>query len=96
MSILSFLTSRKNTKTIDMVLSHDGVSWTATDKNIHLAAGTLPELDRMISASLQDELAEHGSLDVFMAFDNEVIPHWIRPYMNHYFNRILELPLRQS
>lgn len=94
MSILSLFRRREKKKTIEMILDHDGHNWIVSNQNITLAASSLDELDRMVETALQPEIKEEQSLDVFMAFNNEVIPMWIRPYMNHYFNRILELPLR--
>ena len=77
-----------------MVLDHDGSNWLASNEQVRLAAPTLEALDRKVEAALESELAREQSLRVFMAFNNEVIPMWMRPYMNHYFNRILELPLQ--
>ena len=77
-----------------MVLDHDGSNWLASNGQVHLSAPTLDALDRKVEAALKPELAREQSLRVFMTFNNEVIPMWIRPYMNHYFNRILELPLQ--
>ena len=84
----------KQTKTIEMVLDHDGSNWLASNEQVRLSAPTLDALDRKVEAALGPELAREQSLRVFMACNNEVIPMWMRPYMNHYFNRILELPLQ--
>ena len=81
----------KGKKTIDMTLSHDGREWIAWNQQVRLSAVTLDELDKKVESALRAEVDRAGALDVFMAFDNEVIPKWIRPYMNHYFNRVLEL-----
>ena len=91
-----FRPKQRSATTIDMVLSHDGTNWTASNDSVSLQAESLEALDRLVEQSLRDQLDVHDRLDVFMAFDNEVIPQWIRPYMNHYFNRIIELPLRQT
>jgi len=87
-------TNQKKTRTIEMVLDHDGTNWTLSNEQLSIAAGSLDELDREIERALKDDLEREKSLQIFMAFNNEVIPMWMRPYMNHYFNRILELPLR--
>jgi len=87
---------RKNQiKTLDMVLTHDGENWIASNKTIKQVASSLGELDLKIENALRDEFADGKRLNVFMAFDNEAIPMWIRPYMNHYFNRILVLPIQR-
>ncbi len=94
MSFLAGLRKKKKQETIEMVLDHDGHNWLVSNSSINLAAPTLDELDHLVEHALQEELDQKESLEVFMCFNNEVIPMWIRPYMNHYFNRILELPLQ--
>ncbi len=85
---------KRPTKTIEMVLDHDGKNWIASNRELTLMAPSLDELDRKVEQSLKGEIREGRQLEVFMSFNNEVIPMWMRPYMNHYFNRILELPLQ--
>ncbi len=85
---------KKKNKIVEMVLNHDGRNWIVSNHDITLSAPSMNELDRKVEDAFGRELEGEQSLDVFMSFDNEVIPMWIRPYMNHYFNRILELPLR--
>jgi hypothetical protein len=90
-----FQNSRKDRKeVIEMILNHDGRNWTVSNGSISLSAPSLNALDRKLDSVLGKDLKQGQSLDVFMSFDNEVIPRWMRPYMNHYFNRILEIPLR--
>ncbi len=81
---------------VEMILDHDGKNWIVSNSSIRLAAPSLDRLDRKIEQALKEELTEGRHLNVFMRFNNEVIPMWIRPYMNHYFNRILELPLQHQ
>ena len=94
MAFLSLFRKKKRNKTVEMILNHDGKNWIASNTLHNLSASSLDELDRKVEAAFSDELEGGKSLDVFMSFNNEVIPMWIRPYMNHYFNRILELPLQ--
>lgn len=86
--------TKKQTKTIEMILDHDGTNWRLSNEQLSVAAESLDELDRMIEKAFKTDLVREKSLNIFMTFNNEVIPMWIRPYMNHYFNRILELPLQ--
>lgn len=76
-----------------MILGHDGQNWTVTGETIKLTATSLDELDRKLESALRPYW-EQEAIEVFMVSDNGMIPEWIRPYMNHYFNRILELPLK--
>lgn len=80
-------------KMIEMILGHDGKNWILSNDMLVLSAESLDELDVKLESALQPQWQEEP-IEVFMASDNEMIPDWIRPYMNHYFNRILELPLR--
>ena len=94
MAFLSLFRRNSQKKTVEMVLNHDGKNWTVSNDAITLSAPSMNELDRKVEDAFDKELQGGEKLDVFMRFNNEVIPMWIRPYMNHYFNRILELPLR--
>lgn len=81
-------------KKIEMMLDHDGDNWVLSGHALKISAAELEDIDRKLEKALQPELSNEGSLTVFMTTNNEMIPEWIRPYMNHYFNRQLELPLR--
>ncbi|NOX33253.1 MAG: hypothetical protein GXP56_05880 [Deltaproteobacteria bacterium] len=94
MALFSKFRKNKKGKTVEMILDHDGKNWTVSNDSITLAAPSLDSLDRKVERALEEELKQGQSINVFMSFNNEVIPMWIRPYMNHYFNRILELPLQ--
>ena len=94
MSIFGRNSSGGRQKMIEMVLDHDGQCWTLSDASVQISAPTLEELDRKLEKALAGKFADGESISVFMSCNNEVIPMWMRPYMNHYFNRILELPLR--
>jgi len=94
MAFFSLFRKHDQKKIIEMILNHDGKNWIVSNNSLTLSAPSLNELDRKVDAAFGKELQEGQSLDVFMSFDNEVIPMWMRPYMNHYFNRILELPLQ--
>ncbi len=81
---------------LEMVLGHDGDNWTLTSDFLPtITARELDELDKRLEEALEPVWRERP-VQVFMASDNEMIPGWMRPFMNHYFNRILELPLRYS
>lgn len=76
-----------------MLLEYDGGNWILSNEQISITASELEDLDRALESSLKQEWKK-GPLEVFMKTDDNMIPEWIRPYMNHYFNRILELPLK--
>ncbi len=82
----------KRKRRIEMTLDHDGSNWVVSRNDMTLAAPSLEELDRKVEQAIRKD--HEFPLEIFMCCNNEMIPMWMRPYMNHYFNRILELPLR--
>ncbi len=80
-------------KRIEMELGHDGTNWILSNEGLQISARELDDLDRELEARLSEEW-QKGPLEVLMHTDNDMIPEWMRPYMDHYFNRILELPLK--
>lgn len=86
---------RSNQNLIEMTLGHDGRDWVLSNEDLVVSAQSLDELDKKLEKALQNRLQEEQSLEVHMMSNNdEMIPEWIKPYMDHYFNRVLELPLR--
>lgn len=79
---------------IEVMLDHDGRNWIVSGNGLCIEAQELDDIDRQLEKALQPRLDREGKLAVFMTSNNELIPEWMRPYMNHYFNRQLELPLR--
>ncbi len=66
-------------------LKYDKV-WIAEIGNIHVKASSLDELD----LKLKDELRKagfSGKIEILMKFDYYTIPHWMRQFHPHYFNR---------
>ena len=94
MAFFSLFRKNDQKEIVEMILNHDGKNWIVSNDSLTLNAPSLNELDQKLEEALGKDIPDGQSLDVFMSFDNEVIPMWIRPYMNHYFNRILELPLQ--
>ncbi|MBM9615104.1 DUF5395 family protein [Desulfobulbus rhabdoformis] len=84
----------KDVSTVEMMLDHDGQNWIVTGDGVRLAAQELDDLDRELEKALKPQIEKDGRINVFMSSNNEMIPEWMRPFMNHYFNRCLELPLR--
>lgn len=89
-----FRQKRGDVRTIAMMLDHDGRNWVLSGQNLHLTAASLEDIDRELEQALKPQLEKETRIEVLMTSNNEMIPEWMRPYMNHYFNRRLELPLR--
>ncbi len=84
---------KKNVLKIDATITHDGKNWIAFNNSFTAAGSSLEELDVAIKNTLKEKglLPSKKTVHVFMTCDNEIIPGWMRPFHNHYFNRILEI-----
>ena len=78
---------------IELIIRHNGKNWVATGIKLSAEAPTLEELDNKLRELVRQKgyLKENEKVDLFMAFDNSVIPQWIRQYSQHYFNRIIRV-----
>ncbi|MCF8109742.1 MAG: DUF5395 domain-containing protein [Desulfohalobiaceae bacterium] len=77
---------------IEVSLSHDGQVWTADNEHFRVSAHSLPLLDEEVRSAVAKNRhcwTVRQRRKVFMAFDDALIPGWIRQYMPHYFNRII-------
>lgn len=76
---------------LEVSIKHDGQKWVAGNEMITACGQTLDELDENIKQIITKEnLFKKGSrITVFMGFDFDTIPTWIRQYAYHYFNRLL-------
>ncbi|WP_292978879.1 DUF5395 domain-containing protein [Nitrosomonas sp.] len=81
---------------LEVRLIHDGNKWVAYHQNFEASGQTLAELDENLTKCLQDGqlFPEHSCVTVFMVFDHNCIPVWIRQYAYHYFNRHILLNLK--
>ena len=78
---------------IELIISHNGKNWTAKNDLLFAEAPTLEKLDGDLERQLKQKgfLEKAEGVDLFMSFDNSIIPQWIRQYSQHYFNRIIRL-----
>ena len=77
---------------MDMVIVHDGEKWIASNEDLVVEGRTLPELDACLARALRQTGRYSGSkVTVFMGFDFNTIPSWIRQYRSHYFNRYVHV-----
>ncbi len=80
---------------VEMILGYDGCNWVLSNQDLVVSANSLDELDKKLEEILSDKWQKDRPLEVHMMSNNDdMIPEWMKPYMDHYFNRILELPLR--
>ncbi|PID41927.1 MAG: hypothetical protein CR981_02815 [Proteobacteria bacterium] len=87
--------AKQSRNCVEMTLGHDGCNWVLSNQNLVVSANSLDELDRKLEEALSDKWQKDQPFEVHMMSNNdEMIPEWMKPYMDHYFNRILELPLR--
>jgi hypothetical protein len=83
---------------LEVRLVHDGTRWVAYHQNFEAYGQTMAELDRNLAKCLVNRklFAENTNITVFMVFDYNCIPIWIRQYAYHYFNRYVRLALRSA
>lgn len=78
---------------LEVTLSHDGSDWIARHQTLEARGRTLPELDQNLAQRLRENGAfpASGQVTVFMGFDYDTLPTWLRQYTYHYFNRYVLL-----
>ena len=80
---------------VEFDLIHDGQQWVANNGHWQAAGESLHDLDedvkRVLSASGQ--FPSGSRVVVFMGFDFDTIPTWLRQYHDHYFNRLVAVDL---
>ncbi|WP_025041140.1 DUF5395 domain-containing protein [Nitrosospira briensis] len=81
---------------LEVRLVHDGVNWIAYHQSFEACGETLLKLDQELIRCLLDRqlFPENIHVTVFMVFDYNCIPTWIRQYASHYFNRYIRLDLK--
>ncbi len=78
---------------IEVIVSHDGKNWIVKNEMFSAEAPTLRGVDKQLGEQVREKcyIKEGEDLKVFMAFENSVIPEWMRQYSQHYFNRIIRV-----
>lgn len=76
---------------IELVLEHDGDDWLVHGHGIEARGATLTALDRALAGSLAHADLPADPLIVHMRFNRRSLPHWVRQYTSHYFNRTIRL-----
>ncbi len=81
----------------DVVLKliHDGDEWIVSNESLKVCGESFEALDTNLIHALRDsgEFAQGTKLTVFMGYDFDTFPTWLRQYHTHYFNRLLKLEL---
>ena len=80
---------------VEMVIVHDGKQWLAGNDDVNASGRTLRELDANVADALRVRGGfEKSPITVFMGFDFNTIPTWMRQYASHYFNRVIRIDVR--
>lgn len=74
-------------------LVHDGGQWVASNEVLTARGRTFSDLyDDMRRALREKQHVKKGTtVTVFMGFDFDTIPTWLRQYGSHYFNRYVTI-----
>ncbi len=80
---------------VELSLIHDGAQWVGYNGALAARGDTLEALDHDVRRALQTtgDYPAGTKVTVFMAFDFETIPIWLRQYHAHYFNRYVAIDL---
>lgn len=80
---------------VELNLVHDGEQWIARGGAVVAVGETLHEVDESVTHALRDsgDFPLGSSVTVFMGFDFDTIPTWLRQYHAHYFNRYITVNL---
>jgi len=82
---------------VDVVLKlvHDGDEWIVSNDSLHVRGNTFEALDTNLLDALRSsgQFSQGSKLTVFMGYDFDTFPTWLRQYHTHYFNRLLKLEL---
>jgi hypothetical protein len=78
---------------VELKLVHDGSDWIVTNESYQISGNTFEALDTKLINALRDsgEFSEGSKVTVFMGYDFDTFPTWLRQYHNHYFNRLLSV-----
>ncbi len=80
---------------IELSLIHDGNFWVGSNDSLEVKGVTIAELDDALENSLREsgDYPPGACVKVFMGFDFDTFPTWLRQYHSHYFNRTLSVNL---
>jgi len=78
---------------VELKLIHDGHEWIVSNDDFKAAGKTFEALDTSLINALRDSgNFEKGSVvKVFMGYDFDTFPVWLRQYHSHYFNRLVDV-----
>lgn len=73
---------------LEISLSHDGDSWTASTCDARLTGKDLATIEDQLTAVIQTDprFNKDEPIDVHISFDMEAMPRWLHQYQAHYFN----------
>lgn len=80
---------------IELSLMHDGDLWICHNETLRAQGNSLLDLDNDVQRVLRESgnYAESSQVRVFMGFDFDTFPTWLRQYHTHYFNRTVTIDL---
>jgi len=78
---------------VELKLVHDGKEWIVTNDSYRASGTTFEALDTNLIVALRDsgDYKTGSKLTVFMGYDYDTFPTWLRQYHTHYFNRLLNI-----
>lgn len=80
---------------VELSLAHDGKQWVVHNGSLRAKGEQWEALDEDLKRALRASGAFTAGdrVTVFMGFDFDTIPTWLRQYHTHYFNRFVTVEL---
>ncbi|WP_455374870.1 DUF5395 family protein [Kaarinaea lacus] len=78
---------------VELKLIHNGSEWIVTNDSFKASGKTFEALDTNLIVALRDsgEYEKGSRVSVFMGYDFDTFPTWLRQYHSHYFNRLVDV-----
>lgn len=78
---------------VELKLIHNGNEWIVTNDSFKASGKTFEALDTNLIVALRDsgEYEKGSRVSVFMGYDFDTFPTWLRQYHSHYFNRLVDV-----
>ena len=78
---------------VEFKLVHDGYEWIVSNDAFKASGTTFEALDTNLINALRDSgnYAKGSVVKVFMGYDFDTFPTWLRQYHTHYFNRLVDI-----
>ena len=78
---------------VEFKLIHNGKEWIVRNDSLEVSGETFEALDTNLIGALRasGDFVRGSRVSVFMGYDFDTFPTWLRQYHTHYFNRLVDI-----